>query len=315
MTKLSFDYDASLDCYVAHYNDLRISARRDDCAGNPWKEWDGNIPCLSLSFGYGGRSDIAAYDDNSGIDLLRPFRGATISDAMLRRHMKAICAAFPDAPAYYGQSDNVQSFAQWLDKEARESRYHQGDCLTSIKRDLLDDALEGMGNSDKLEALASIYQAIGLPALCTSSSGYSQGDYIELLFVVTPAFRKKTGMESARKYPAEFWTKDMEAARDLFGAWAWGDVYYLDVEAPASWDSDGEPDEWESLETVGGYYGDDHGESGLAESAIQIADSIIARRDKARADAVKAVIRNRVPLALRADIIAAASVYGSAHHA
>lgn len=35
---------------------------------------------------------------------------------------------------------------------------------------------------------------------------------------------------------------------------------------------------------------------------------ILARR----ADCVKIVIRNRVPLALRADIIAAASVYGSA---
>jgi hypothetical protein len=39
----------------------------------------------------------AAYDDNAGIDLLRPFYGAAMNDAMLRRHLSAICEAIPIA--------------------------------------------------------------------------------------------------------------------------------------------------------------------------------------------------------------------------
>lgn len=303
MQKLSFDYDHALNCDVAEYGALRIVAEREQYGSEcPWLNWDGNIPCISVSFGYGGRADVTEYDKDAGVDLLRPFSGSTISDAMLRRHLKAIAAACDYTPEY-------------LESEARAARHYPNESLTGYKRDLLDDALGGMGTSDRLEALASIYTAIGWPALCTSTSGYSQGDYIELLFVVTPHFKKKMGMESARKYPAEFWAKDMESGRDLFAAWAWGDVYNFQIEAPISWDDDGEPDEWEALDSCSGYYGDDHNASGLAESAISSADYIIASRNARRIEALKTVIRNRVPLALRADIIAAASQYRSNSHA
>jgi hypothetical protein len=162
MTQLSFDYDPALDCEVAEYGELRILAKRDECGGNPWQEWEGNVP-LIVSY---GRDGLREYDKEAGIDILRPFRNA-ISDSMLRRHLKAIAAACD-----YSHID--------LDRDAREARYHASDCLTEIKRDLLADALDGMGATDKLEALAAIYTAIGWPALCTSSRGYSQGAYAEL---------------------------------------------------------------------------------------------------------------------------------------
>lgn len=302
MSILSFDYDPALNCEVAEYKGFRIRAERDTDAENPWESWDGNIPCVYLSFGYGGRSDITELDKDAGIDILRPFSGSTISDAMLRRHLKAIAAACDYTPEY-------------LDKEARNARHYPNESLTDYKRDLLDDALGGMSNSDRLEALQSIYSAIGWPALCTSSRGYSQGDYIELLFVVTPHFRKKMGMESARKYPASFWQKDMESARELFSAWAWGDVYGYVIDAPSGIDAQGEPEYSEHVDSCWGFYGDDHDKSGLEEGAINAVDCIVRYAGKRRSEKLKEIISNRVPLALRADILAAAGDYESAAHA
>lgn len=291
--QLSFEYDSRKDCSVAEYRGLTIKALRDCSPENPWKAWDGNAPCISLSFDH-GRAYVTEYDKDAGCNLLRPFDhiGATV----LRRHMAAICSAFDAFDVYNSWGGKLSDFASWLQSEALDNQASYGGSLTEHKAELLQEALDGMRESDRLECLQSIYSAIGWPALCTSTSGYSQGDYIELLFVITPQFAKAMGMENRRKYTAESWQKDMLQARDLFGAWAWGDVYGFAVE------QDGE-----TLDSCWGFYGADFDESGLASAAIESAEHMLASAAKRRQARLAELIRHKVPLALRPAELAKAS--------
>lgn len=297
MSDLNFEYCDRTGDSVATFHGLKLRAINDSDARNPWEEWDMNVPLVTYSSDRHGGNGLKAYDTESGVrDLCNPFTGDTISDAMLRRHLPAICAAFGDVADVWN-AGNVQSFKQWLESEATESQRNYGGSLTDIKRDLLSDAIGDMvRNSERLETLATIYKAIGWPALCTHTSGYSQGDYIELLFVVTPAFRKATG--NASNYD---WQRDMQGARRLFGAWAWGDVYgYVISDATG-----------ETLESCFGYYGSDFEESGLSESALSMCNYILSNARNARNATLKTLIKNRVPLHLRAPLlVAAATVTG-----
>lgn len=295
MAKLNFDYDARRNKSIAHYRGLEIIAVQDSDAQNPWDEWDGNIPLIA----YHNR-DLTVYESEAGFPLLSPFSSAGLSDAILRRHMKAICAAFDGFDVYDCFNFKISApgesggFSHWLLKESKERARDYGGSLTDHKRELLSDALEGLSKSDKLETLSAIYAAIGWPALCTTSRGYSQGDYSELLFVVTPAFIKKTGAPSIKD--SAYWRRGMESAGELYGAWAWGDIYGYSIE----FDGD-------SLSSCFGYYGSDFEESGLASAALDAANWILDTAQKRRRDKLRELISNRVPLALRAPLLAQAA--------
>jgi hypothetical protein len=91
---------------------------------------------------------------------------------------------------------------------------------------------------------------------------------------------------------------DLEAQADLLGSWAFGDVCGYVIESP-----DGE-----HLDSCWGFYGSDFEKSGLAEAATEAADSILADAAKRKADKLKELIRNRVPLALRPALLESAGL-------
>lgn len=64
-------------------------------------------------------------------------------------------------------------------------------------------------------------------------------------------------------------TEVLRGTIDLYGAWAWGDCYGYIIER-VHLDDDGDVDDelTEELESCWGYYGSDHGDSGLEESAL-----------------------------------------------
>ena len=82
---------------IAERGGFRVKIVRDVGPGNPWEEWDCEPPLAVASYGYGGRSDVTCYDSAGGAGLLDPF--ARFSDALLRRHMKAIARALDIDPA------------------------------------------------------------------------------------------------------------------------------------------------------------------------------------------------------------------------
>lgn len=238
--QLSFDYDPARNASVADYRGLTIIAEHDTDAANPFTDWDCEPPTLVIS---GGRNSSA--EDYSGEGLESPL--ALISDGKLRlsRYWQAAAKALDLCPA---------SFRPDCEQEARD--YGAG--LVDTMREGLERALDDMrpsyysGNaSDYLSALESLWTLAGVTALAWSSRGYSQGDYADGLSVATPAWAAKVGA------PVDSHMRQLESARDLWGSWAWGDVYGFVIESP----------EGETLDSCWGFYGDDFAKSARAGAA------------------------------------------------
>ncbi len=235
------------------YRGFTIEISQDSWAENPWENWDGMNPMVTLS---GGRHATLKEYGNAG--LLAPFDRFT--DGQLRRHMAAICAAFDKHDRY-----SNRPMADTMREECADCKGY----MTDAKRDYLADAFEGLTDSDKLNVAADIFALLGYPVLNTSSHGYSQGDYAELLIVITPEFAKECGHKWRGGCD---WQKDMESAAKLWGYWAWGDVYHYTIDSPID-------------DSCGGFYGP-HDESGLLESAQSAIDHYIETQRKAQLPAM-----------------------------
>jgi hypothetical protein len=280
MAKLNFEYDERRGEYRAEYRGLVIIADNDSHADNPFTAWDCEAPTLVI---HGGRH--ARIDDYSGDSLDSPLDLIPDSKLRLRRYWEAAARAVDLCPA---------AFRSECEQEARD----YGCSIVCTMREALESALGDMrpsfysGNAgDYLQALESLWRLAGFAALYWSSQGYSQGDYAAGLSVATPDWIRKTGA------PADSHMRQLESAGELWGAWAWGDVYSFTIETPAG----------EFLDSCAGFYGSDFDKSGLGEAARDSADYILAGAKKRRLAAAKAAIRNRVPLAYRPAMLAQAA--------
>ncbi len=282
MTKLSFEYNEKSGYpaeHVASYRGLTIKAVQDECASNPWQDSDGFAPLLWTS----GESwqDDAAAEVESVLGSTRYF-----SDYALGRKWAAICKA-------------LDCDAAEIDGEVKAERREYGGRLADYRRDKLEAILSEArpsrghwgGAIDYLDKLEALWQLAGSAALAFQRNGYSQSDSVLGLLVATPEWRAKMGIKAGADMAS-----DLERQANTFGAYAFGDVYGFVIESP----------EGESLDSIWGYYGDNFEESGLAESAREIADSILASAAKRRCGRLAELVRNRVPLEARPAILAEA---------
>ena len=290
MTKLNWEFVNHGGPYNAgrqraEYRGLVIWAEQDSSPSNPFEDWDTEPPTAV----YSDRS----FTDYSDGDALDPFEG--LKDRWFSRNWRALCQILGIDPEEH-------------DKEARDFRrsFAQQNNLAAIRRGLFEDVLgdmkpdrSGYGASDYLEALEALWRLRGVEARRWSSHGYSQGDWAEGISVPTSRWVELTGA------PADSHARQMKAAGELWGAWAWGDVYGYIVTAPA----DDPEEEGETLESCWGYYGADHAESGLEEAAIWAADYVVEQAAKRKAAKLKELIRNRVPLEARPALLAEAGAF------
>lgn len=278
MRQLSFDYDANRGCEVAEYRGLTIIAEHDSDAECPFTAWDCEPPTLVFH----GRGESSDYSDE-GIE--NPIDALSDGKLRLARYWKAAAQALDLCPV---------AFRAECEQEARD----YGCSLVTVIREKLQEALSDArpsyysGNaSDYCSALESLWQLAGVPALHWTSQGYSQGDYADGLSVATPAWVRKVGA------PADSLARQLESAGNLYGYWAWGEVYAFVIES-----RDGD-----ILDSCCGFYGDCHEESGLADAAKSAADCILQASHKRRLEAAKVAIRNRVPLHYRPALLAQAA--------
>ena len=298
--KLDWDYDQSSGEQRATYKGLVIRAVRDSDASNPFENEDGHWPMLVRTDGR-----ITFYwEDTSPWYADDPL--ARFTPEQLVHDQKAIAKVL-GAEDYDVRYHMPEGNDAWTETEDRPIPKWLTD--VDILRDWFDDAWEGVSDSDKLDKCAELYALLGIPHLNTCSRGYSQGDYAELLIVATPEAQKAL-REQPADMDAETWAKalsdDLTSQKELYGAWAWGDVYGYVIETCVNADepaacancantlNDGsdvcdqcggdfeapEP-EYEEIPdgSCWGYYGSDHAKSGLEESALEAADCYLAKQE------------------------------------
>lgn len=253
-----------------------VEVMHDSDADSPYHAWEGNSPALWLSLGNGfteyGREDLGDFFDK-------------VSHGWISRNWRAICKAMDLAESEH-------------DTEAREHAAHYGMPLSEARFDILSDALGNMRSDswgygvDYLEALRALYLLAGIPAETFQRNGYCQGDSVYGLIVMTPAWADSVGAPHAEagKINKAACAKDMEGQADVYGAWAWGNVYGFTVTAPNGDDCD----------SCFGFYGCDGEASGLFESICDAINSHARQAATARRVKLKALIAARAPLEIRA---------------
>lgn len=285
--ELDFDFDSRMNESVAYVGDnYRVRMVRDECPQNPFEEWDGHWPM------------IVRYDrsEKEYGDIGNPLNYFT--DGQIIAKQGAICEALGDDCAHhcYPARDIASDLAEYkTDYRAEYVKGREG--MAALLRDYFSEAIDTIERGDRFDVLESLYHLAGVPALSTCSQGYCQGDYSELLIVATPEAQKAMGIRKGHDFAL-----DMEGQADLYGFWAWGDVYGYICEWRAS-----PEDEWEELEEIGasawGFYGDNPDDSGLAEQASDAIAYDMRQRRKARWQRLAELIKARVPLAIRAAIL------------
>lgn len=280
MCKLDFEWHDSRNGgeYRAEAGGFIVKAIRDESAESPWEAWDGQPPL------------IVYYDrslDEKG-DVPNPL--ADMSDSFIARNWRALCKIFDQAP----------------DAAKERKADYDFERIADAKRELLEEWLEEIKPSrysghagDYMAALGELCELRGWPSLSTSSHGYCQGDYAELLLIFSPAYAKEIGAKWPRTKAAKAEARErLKADAKLWGAWAWGDVYGFVIES-----ADGTELPGGFLDSCFGFYGDDFAESGLAEAAAESLAYIRKERRERRFAKMKELIRARVPLAIRAAIL------------
>lgn len=280
--------------WAEHESGLVILAIQDSDAQNPFESWDTEPP-TAVRYDRNWTQYVSGHDG----DPLEPL--ADMPDGLLTRHSAKLAKALQLDPAAFHA-------------EALEAQSGYGGRLIDHKRDALAEALADMrsGNAgDYLEAVAAVWNVRGVTAETWISRGYSQGDYADGISVATPAWAARVGA------PADSHAEQCRYAGKLYGFWAWGDCYGWSIVEPDRDPETGDVEpgtlwEAESLDSCWGYYGGDHDESGLAETAASMAEHIAKRARQRRADCLRLLIRNRVPLALRPGKLETAGAFRSA---
>lgn len=280
MCKLDFEWHDSRNGgeYRAEAGGFIVKAIRDESAESPWEAWGGQPPL------------IVYYDrslDEKG-DVPNPL--SDMSDSFIARNWRALCKIFDQSP----------------DAAKERKADYDFERIADAKRELLGEWLEEIKPSrysghagDYMTALGELCELRGWPSLSTSSHGYSQGDYAELLLIFSPDYAKAIGAAWPRSAKAKAEArKRLESDAKLWGAWAWGDVYGFVIES-----ADGTELPGDCLDSCFGFYGDDFAWSGLAEAAAESLAYIRKERRERRLAKLKGLIRARVPLATRAAIL------------
>ena len=248
-TKLNWGYHDASGEYRADYKDLRLRAVLDTDASNPFEDCDGNWP-ISVRSPDNFRSSCFTDYEKTGGPSIRDVL-ARFSDVQLVHWQVHIAKALGTTVA--------DVLAGILDEPVKYSR--KGAHLREGFEGWLNDGVE---TSDLFDALVKLYGLLDIPAMAMQSNGYCQGDWVEVLVVATPEAVEQFGCKQVTP-------EDLQATIDLYGAWAWGDVYGFIVER-VEYAEDGDEIEAVELDSCWGFYGTDFDESGLEEAAMSSAD-------------------------------------------
>lgn len=252
--KLKWEYNYRGDEQCAMYKGYRIRAVLDTSPDNPFEDQDGHFP---MTVRYDGR--LKHYDNCAGPAPLNPI--ARLNDLHMVFDQKAIMKILNvTCDEIHTHSDNWQDDTpKWFTD-------------TYALRQAFDVAFDNLNAGESMTAAHELYKLMGIPSLLTTSTGYSQGDWAELLIVATPQAQMSWGTDITMDNADEM----LRPQADLYGYWAWGDIYgYVIMERIDDPKDINAAEEWEEIEygSCWGFYGPDHDKSGLEESATNAIDT------------------------------------------
>jgi len=241
------------------YQGYTIEILLDHYPENPFSDWDCEPPIIVLNEG--------SFDEY-GLDATVPELSRDEIEANLS-----------DIKMTFGY-DRLISALTYHCRHYRGTYYDVAEMVNSA----LSEYAEQLHNSDKLDLIATVYQWKGIPVVCKSIHGYSQGDYAVVLAVALPEWTNRVGA------PHDTLTYQLEGAIRLYANWAYGNVYGFQILDKGS--NEIEDGRWF------GFYGDPE-TSGLLEEARAFIENAITINENAKIARLKIMIKNRVPLSIR----------------
>ena len=266
------------------FGPAKIKIMQDPHADCPWEDMDGLAPI----YVWGDRFDN--YHGERYGDPMNPWDH--IDASKVSRNWRKIAEIFDTTEEAH-------------DQEARDRAEYEGYGLSEARRDVFIDAFRDMVSygrkADAADVVVELWKLAKVNAKHFTGHGYSQGDWHEGVIAHTPEFLKAVGLNYPDTRDAEDIARDMKGDTELYGAWAYGDVYGYEIQGPKG----------ETLDSCFGYYGVPYGHNpagegkwdvldyGVAEALSGIAPSEAA---KARKNARKAIAKLRKLLAELGDM-------------
>lgn len=232
------------------YKGIEIEIRREEWVQNPFEDWDCLHPLMAK---YDGT--LTDYSKGDITDYLSGFLTYNQTKRYQKRLLKMMDESIEDFMEDYpsGEYDRTDMVQEYLD-EWLTDRY------------------------DNFKNMATFCEEFNIPYLSTYTRGYSQGDHIDLFICCTKKFEEVTGCTEHTK-------KDIQSSADIYGYWAWGDVYWYSIE--------------ETGDSCGGFYGNDHEKSGLMEMARSSIDHYLIEKKIRKQSRLKSLVKANVPLEYR----------------
>ena len=225
--------------------DYKISIHHDDCAANPFKDWDCEPALIIGNNGY-GHDDIEIYDVHNShcldIDYLI---------ALTREQVKDNQSTLTDLLGYSTLRRGIAARLRY-----KFSWQNYPDLLDAISESLLE-IYTCSTLSKKLEMYKQLLSIHGVITLKACSYGYVQSDYCEFVVVATPEFLKTTGAVITEP-------DDLKSSVKLFNNWAWGNCYGYVIEKIDRCDKC-DAEHLEAEDSCYGFYGDIE-ENGMLEN-------------------------------------------------
>lgn len=219
--------------------EYKVEITYSEYSDNPFKEWDFICPILTFE-----HKDIFNYSE------VMEFIMSKLDDKTIKRNLKNIKLIYDDFSFDKQEIDYCGSIIDYIEYV--------------------------INDTEKIEKLHEICLLIGIHSKVIYSAGYSQGDYIEGLIVITDEFLKKTGY---------ILTLDNEEifnyTKDVFNACIWNDIFtatiYKKETYSKKYDSSDEVIQgcdYIEIDSCNNFFGTNHEKSGLMDYVRETINNI-----------------------------------------
>ena len=217
----------------------RIKIWYDNFSMNPWVDGDCEPP---LMYDGGRNSGSNDFSDGGIVDAIL----AKATHHRIVRHQKKLAEILEINFEYF-----------------KDYNYSLDEKVDSIRTEI------GCASISQLSELCDFFK---IPNKQYTSRGYSQGDWADVLIVLTDEWFERVGANKERI------EEILQSTAKLFDAWAWGDVYGFTIQEKkvykkvlaadldaGNFEDVEEEEEWEDVDSCSGFFGDEWFKNGMSD--------------------------------------------------